>query len=68
MDTRFRKSFFDSFTMHITIAIKGGIFKQIFYKINNKFLRYVCPICPKTFAKTDILPQMGVAYFALKIF
>ena len=24
----------------ITIATQGGIFQQIFYKINHKFLRY----------------------------
>ena len=44
---------------------------QIFYKNDYKFLRYVRTNCPKIFAKFDFfakLSQMGVAYFALKIF
>ena len=39
------------------IAIQGGVFKQIFYKISYKFLRYMRTICPKIFAKMDTLPQ-----------
>ena len=56
---------------YITIAAQGGIFKQFFYKNNYKFLRYVRTICPKIFTKLDYfstVSQMGVAYFALKIF
>ena len=56
---------------YITIAAQGGIFKLFFYKNNYKFLRYVRIIRPKIFAKLDYfctVSQMGVAYFALKIF
>ena len=53
------------------MSTKGGIFKQIVYKINYNSLRYVRTICPKIFAKFDYfatVSQMDVAYFTLKIF
>ena len=59
-------SFFD--LSCITIATQG---KQFFYKNNYKFLKYKRTICPKIFDKLSFfatMSQMGVGYFALKIF
>ena len=56
---------------YITIVTQGDIFKQIVYKKNYKFLRYVRTICSKIFARSDYFataPPIGVSYFALKIF
>ena len=66
MDTPLRKSFLHLFIM-LTIATQGDIFK-LFYKNNYKFCD-MRTIRPTIFPKLDFfatIPQMGVAYSALK--